>query len=52
MSRYKRKDPINVPESRRLKVALDRIIFGSGVDLALHAKQGRINRNYRESLIP
>jgi hypothetical protein len=40
--RHKRKHLVKVPESRGLYIALDWIIFGSGVDLALHANQGRI----------
>ena len=40
-TRHKRKHPIKVPESRGLYIALDWIIFESGVELALHANQGR-----------
>jgi hypothetical protein len=32
--------------------ALDWIVFGTGLDLALHENQGRISRNSRESIDP
>ena len=48
--RYKRKHPIKVPESRGLYIALDWIIFGSGVNPALYANLGRRSRNGRESI--
>ena len=49
-TRHKSKHPIKVPEIRGSYIALDWIIFGSGVDLALHADQGRISRNGRKSI--
>ena len=48
--RHKRKHPVKVHANQRLYIALDLIIFESGVDLALHANVGRISRNGRESI--
>ena len=50
--RHKRKNPIEVSKSFGLYIAVDWIIFGTGVDLALLANQGRISRNGRESIDP
>ena len=44
LPRHKRKHPIKVPASRGLYNALGWIIFGSGVDLALHANILRTNQ--------